>query len=227
MNSMEHKGKVFGIGLSKTGTTSLASALEMLGYKSIHARSADEIETHEASTDVPVAARYRQLDKLYPGSRFILTVRDVDSWVESCRKHFNNYSPYRINNVKLAAEYGFCRGVLYGIDHFDPDVFRAAYQRHTEGAREYFRDRPNDCLELNIIAGEGFDKLCPFLSKPTLQATFPKANEYTPRDPHDLNLTKHATQARVEQMKQAQQHLRLAVSLIFRSFFTRSGTFGK
>ena len=89
---MEHTGKVFGIGLSRTGTISLAIALGMLGYDSIHAEGMHHIRLFQACTDTPVAARYRRLDKLYPNSCFILTVRGVDGWLESCREHFLQYS---------------------------------------------------------------------------------------------------------------------------------------
>ena len=80
------KSKIFGIGLSKTGTTSLARALEILGYKTrdylgvtryssgdLSSIDLDEIETNDAFTDTPVPSFYRELDSRYPGSKFILT----------------------------------------------------------------------------------------------------------------------------------------------------------
>jgi hypothetical protein len=223
---MEHIGKIFGIGLSRTGTTSLAKALAMLGYKSIHARGAHHIEMYEASTDVPVAARYRQLDKRYPNSRFILTVRDMESWLESCRQHYESYNPFELRNFKQATEYAFCRGVLYGIDDFEPEVFRAAYKRFVDGVHEYFRDRPHDLLELNIVAGEGFEKLCPFLGKPVLATPFPKSNESKPPPQQsDLKQARTATAAKhsqAEQIRLAKMYLRLSISHFFRSLNHRT-----
>jgi hypothetical protein len=31
--------------------------------------------------------------------------------------------------------------------------------------QEYFKDRPADLLVMNICAGEGWEKLCPFLNR--------------------------------------------------------------
>lgn len=212
---MESSGKVFGIGLSRTGTTSLAKALALLGYKSIHARGLHHIEMYEASTDVPVAARYRQLDKRYPNSRFILTVRDMDSWLESCRQHYEGYNPFELRNFKQAVEYAFCRGVLYGIEGFDPDVFKVAYHRFVDGVHEYFKDRSHDLLELNIVAGEGFEKLCPFLGKSALDTPFPKSNESKPlpkqHDQYQVR-TVAAKNPRAQQIKLARMYLRLSIS---------------
>jgi hypothetical protein len=208
---MEGSGKIFGIGLSRTGTTSLAKALSMLGYNAIHARGLDHIEQYEASTDVPVAARYRQLDKRYPNSRFILTVREMESWLESCRQHYESYKPFELRNFKQATEYAFCRGVLYGIDDFDRDVFRDAYQRYVDGVHEYFKDRPQDLLELNIVGGEGFEKLAPFLGRPVPDAAFPKSNE-SRRSPAESDLNQVSKNSRARQIKLARMYLRLSLS---------------
>ncbi len=178
---MEEKGKVFGIGLSRTGTSSLANALEILGYRAIHAESLYDIETHEAATDTPVAAHYRELDQRYPNSKFILTLRDMDEWLESCQKHW--YSLYdNPRDVTRAIEYSFCRGALYGIEGYDRGIFRAAYDRHVRDVREHFRDRPDDLLEMDICAGDGFEKLCAFLGKPHPGVPFPRLNTAEQRD---------------------------------------------
>lgn len=83
--------KIFGIGLSRTGTQTLNACLETLGYHSIHnpdhllqlengALSFDMVRTntYEALSDLPIARFYRDLDRAFPGSRFILTVRDKE-----------------------------------------------------------------------------------------------------------------------------------------------------
>ena len=83
--------RIFGVGMHKTGTTSLYKALEILGFDTAHwsgpqwakniwlemreGRSLT-IEKHYAITDLPITLLYRELDKAYPGSKFILTVRD-------------------------------------------------------------------------------------------------------------------------------------------------------
>ena len=96
--------KIFGIGLSKTGTTSLYAALDQLGYRSAtfrHMResgldrwfegdfSEDYLANWDAVTDNPISAFYPQLDEQYPGSKFVLTVRDPEAWLTSTRKQWS------------------------------------------------------------------------------------------------------------------------------------------
>jgi hypothetical protein len=90
--------KIFGIGLNRTGTTSLAKALSMLGYKAKHWNDTihmiDYIDGHwkidygqfdkfDAFVDTPVTRIYKELDKHYLGSKFILTTREMNSWLLS------------------------------------------------------------------------------------------------------------------------------------------------
>ena len=98
--------KVFAIGLNKTGTTSLHLAFEQLGLRSFHwggrrayhavlhaQRDGERLllpvgEGYDAYSDVEtLSVRFDLADLQYPGSRFVLTVRDVDDWVESRRRH--------------------------------------------------------------------------------------------------------------------------------------------
>ena len=189
---MEHTGKVFGIGLSRTGTTTLADALQKLGYKTVHVQRPSQIDAFEASTDTPVSARYRLLDKRYPNSKFILTTRDIESWLASCEKWWYDLST--IKDKEIALEFAFCRGALYGVDYFDREIYREAYHRHVNGVREYFRDRPNDLLEINITAGDGFEKICPFLGKPLLNEPLPKLNQAQSADNRAIELYEQAAQ---------------------------------
>ena len=96
--------KIFGIGMPKTGTTSLHRALVELGFEALdfphdpatvaELRAGNYrlsiLEQVDALTDTPIPAVFAQLDREYPGSKFILTVRDMDSWLESCRHSWFN-----------------------------------------------------------------------------------------------------------------------------------------
>jgi hypothetical protein len=49
---------------------------------------------------------------------------------------------------------------------------------------DYFRERPDDLLVLNICAGEGWERLCPFLGQDVPGIPFPWANRRPgPREP--------------------------------------------
>ena len=81
--------KVFCIGFHKTGTTSLKMALKILGYRvtgpngrhdknigrNVEALARRIVPKFDAFQDNPWPIIYRFLDKEYPGSKFILTVR--------------------------------------------------------------------------------------------------------------------------------------------------------
>lgn len=176
--------KIFGIGLSKTGTTSLASALEILGYRTkdypgvqtytkgdLSSIDPQVLEQHEALTDTPIPSFYRELDRAYPGSKFILTVRGAAGWLQSCKKQFTTRQAEKQNDAhnRLFID-------LYDTPVFDEVRFRAGYERFVAGVLEHFRDRPHDLLVLDVAAGQGWNELCAFLGQPVPQQPFPKAN---------------------------------------------------
>ena len=176
--------KIFGIGLSKTGTTSLANALQILGYKTkdnmgvgkyatgdLSSVDLDVVDANDALTDTPIPSFYRELDARFPWSKFILTVRDSEGWLKSCKKQFTK----RFAEVQTDAHKRLFLD-LYGTDVFDDQRFANGYATFVDGVREYFKDRPHDLLTIDIAAGEGWEKLCPFLERPVPDLPFPKAN---------------------------------------------------
>ena len=175
--------KIFGVGLSRTGTTSLTHALELLGYRTSHWEDHDEINQHliqnnftlslleqyDAITDNPIPSIYQELDKAYPNSKFILTVREYDSWLKSVKHHhLINVGPqFPSFNTKLC----------YGSWYFDEEKFTNTYYAHEAEVRAYFNDRPEDLLVLNIREGDGWEKLCAFLGQPIPTVPFPHQNQ--------------------------------------------------
>jgi Sulfotransferase domain len=188
MNSPE--SKVFGIGLSKTGTSSLDRALNELEIRSIHfpcdRTTHDELaagnyrlsilQKYQAATDIPIAPFYAQLDAAYPNSRFILTVRDVDSWLHSVRKHWDFMWRWAENDRNFCEFIMFISACAYGVHRYQRDRFIYVYHRHLYEVRDYFQNRPNDLLILNICSGDGWEQLCPFLDVPVPNRPFPYAN---------------------------------------------------
>jgi len=196
--------KIFGIGLSRTGTTSLSAALEMLGFKSKHypdfimdnsslitrlkARfngnvwpifknvtwgsrnrlvlKKDEIGAWDALSDTPVARFFKDLDRYYPGSKFIYTIRDMDDWLKSCKTFF---FPTRFD-YWLFSQLHFD---LYGVNTFNRGRFMAGYEKHDQNIKSYFKKREKDLLIMNICGGEGWEKLCPFLKIDPPDKKFP------------------------------------------------------
>ena len=176
--------KVFGIGLSKTGTTSLARALEILGYKTrdflgvTRYRAGDlssidlrEIDENEAFTDTPIPSFYKQLDEKYPDSKFILTTRNIDDWLRSCKKQFTKRMVERQSEATTQLHTD-----LYDCFEFDAEKYTHGYTRFVDGVRDYFSNRPEDLLVTDICGGSNWEELCDFLGKPVPDVPFPVAN---------------------------------------------------
>lgn len=179
--------KVLGIGLSRTGTLSLRQALEQLGYRAAHYVDhrealrgestwfAGDFETDsligfDAAVDLPVPAFYPQLDTRYPGSRFILTVRDAESWIASVRRH---WSRKPITDDAQGRYRRWVRLATYGTFGFSEARMRFVYETHVRNVMDFFAGRPRDLLVLDICGGQGWDRLCPFLDKPPPCGPFP------------------------------------------------------
>jgi hypothetical protein len=162
--------KVFGIGLTRTGTTSLTEALKVLGYSAIHCpMSYKEIDSFDARTDTAVAARFEFLDLLYPESKFILTTRDIDSWIESAASlHRSSTDPVWQLETRF---------MLWKSFVFDKDKFIEGYHRHHSKVSEYFKNRKDDLLILDLKEDDKFGKLCDFIKKKTPDINYPHLNK--------------------------------------------------
>jgi hypothetical protein len=186
--------KVFGIGLRKTGTRSVADAMRELGYRTLHQggrtssqlvdRAVDEGqpllrylgEQYDAYFDVESLVHlFDRADREYPGSRFLLTTRPVEPWIDSLERHV-------LANQGRAAR-GEYEGTLLVVD---PERWLQEYESHHAAVRSYFADRPGDLLEIDITRGDGWEVLAPFLGVPAPSTAFPWENRegagtYRPR----------------------------------------------
>jgi len=179
---MSHNGKVFGIGFQKTATSSLAAALYILGYNvtgyfgsndpNIHENVYDIAyqlaDRYDAAQDTPWPVLFKELDARYPHSKFILTIRDTDKWLKSVVKHFKKH---RIPSHE------WIYGVPTAKGHENAYIQR--YEAHNLEVLEYFKDRPDDLLVIDITKGAGWKELCPFLGKPIPPVEFPLQNTAT------------------------------------------------
>lgn len=190
--------KMFGLGLSRTGTTSLNTALEILGFSSCHF-PADPItqiqvrrflesgqgslrlsllETLDSLTDTPVCCIFKGLDAAYPQSKFILTLRDKEAWLDSCERYWQEVSipSFRENPM----QHSYARAInrhLYGVEHFNRRNFSRTFERYHRNVDDYFSRRPGQLLKLRICHGEGWQKLCSFLGSPVPDVPFPEQNK--------------------------------------------------
>jgi len=183
------KSKVFGIGFHKTGTTSLAMALNLLGYhnnrglrlfrkkwgkeqtlkflQTKHYKVLMEfIQKFDSCQDNPWYLLYKELDISFPNSKFILTMRDEKKWLESCENFFKEKRKP-------------IHKIIYGVNYFpdNKDIYLKKYQQHNQAVLSYFKDRPNDLLQVNWEEGSGWKEICTFLNQPLINLPFPFLNK--------------------------------------------------
>jgi hypothetical protein len=185
------RSKVFGLGLSRTGTRSLSAALHVLGFDTLHYPTDQAtletlmrgdvkfpaLDHYDGMTDITVSPYFEDLDQTYPGSKFILTVRDEEGWLRSCSNHWTGRpafeeteEPERKVHLEIRR---FLRAAVYGSYEFHPERFVRTMRRHVDNVKRYFADRPNDLLVLDIAGGDGYEKLAPFLGCPLPTQPFP------------------------------------------------------
>lgn len=166
--------KIFGVGFPRTGTSSLARALTVLGYPTKHQGRGyasrdvtlnDAIRfinttKFEAYTDFPWAIFYQEWDNRFPKSKFILTERDVDSWYESYHWLVGNQKPT-----------GFREW------YFGNRDWKEVYLSHNQAVKDYF-DGSNKLLVMHI--SEGWEPICKFLGIDVRKDEFPHLNKRGP-----------------------------------------------
>lgn len=200
------KTKIFVIGFNKTGTTSIYSALlefdlivgnqptaerllnDMIAkrYEPLY----DYCQTAEVFQDVPFSCPdiYKLLDKKYPNSKFILTIRDsADQWYNSLTKfHGKMWGQKGAIPTKkdLAKATYIYKGAplnavnyIFGRADYDPVSYKASYEKHNKEIQAYFSERPNDLLVINVSQPQSYQKLCQFIGQPPIRDAFEWKNK--------------------------------------------------
>jgi hypothetical protein len=180
------KTKVFCVGFHKTGTTSLGIALKKLGYRvaaganmgqhpdianNVLPIAYDFVEKYDAFQDNPWPIIYKELDAKYPGSKFILILRDSKSWIKSLVKDFGRRETPM-------------RKWIYGVGcpEGNEAIYIKRFEEHNREVLNYFKNRPQDLLVMNLAQGDGWDKLCTFLEVDVPSDPFPHANKASARE---------------------------------------------
>ncbi|MBL6667756.1 MAG: hypothetical protein ISP69_03670 [Crocinitomicaceae bacterium] len=181
-NFHKNKGLIIGVGFQKTGTSSLREALKVLGFrvkdtttralvpilKNDYSSILRMLKNFDAVEDTPWYMIYKELDKLIPNSKFILTIRDEESWYLSVKKHIGNLR---------SANHEWIYGRGKGLPKDDKKNTINVYIKHNKEVIEYFENRPNDLLVLDFTKGDSWEKICPFLNKEIPKTPFPHYNK--------------------------------------------------
>ena len=181
---MSAKQKVFGVGFQKTGTTSLGTIFDKLGYRVAsyhqfrHMADQEDVTMEkitalalklamdiDAAKDTPWPLLYRELDVTFPGSKFIHVTRAPEAWIKSAVKDFADHP-----NAIHTAIYGCPAPLGY------EGIWLDRYHQHNTDVASYFKDRPDDYLHLRLEDGVSYESVCDFLGEAEVGQGVPVAN---------------------------------------------------
>jgi DNA-directed RNA polymerase subunit RPC12/RpoP len=189
--------RVFCVGMNKTGTSTIKHCFEALRFTPIASpktySTADKLkiklfyshknyapilelaEQYKSFEDRPwnMWAMYRHLDEHFPDAKFILTERDPESWWRSTERWVTVTKPEVLERYQLHLR----------VDQPNQETMTESYLRYNEEVKAYFKGT-GKLLVMNLEAGDGWEKICPFLEVPVPEREFPHANKqkYTAED---------------------------------------------
>jgi hypothetical protein len=182
---MDGAGKVFCIGLPRTGTTSFRVACEQFGLrvlgdplgKDVHDSllecgrlSDDRYHSADVFADVLISAYWVELSRAYPRARFVLTMRRPFDWVESMRDRFTkrevDYTAWLPQN---RAAYIAAMAALLGHGNWVQPEHAA---RHVEEVRAQLLGKQHEIQLEHMAAAEDVTAtLCYLLGRKRTHAT--------------------------------------------------------
>lgn len=177
---------MLGLGLSKTGTKTLQSALVSLGYSNRswdpdllfewHKGNVEAIfavtDAHDSVEDWPYLALYRELmDRYGASARYVLTTRRTSAiWLDSVIVHADF----------VGAEYDVHRRIAFGFEHprGNENAYLAYYDRHNAGVRAAIEERKlqNCFAEVCWENGDGWTEICRLIGAQVPTRPFPHSN---------------------------------------------------
>lgn len=182
--------KVFCIGFNKTATSSVLQAFRILGLgpaASPKTLPGDQSLTrcalegdfrplveaarpYRCFKDRPwnVGDCYKAMDQAFPGSRFVLTVRDEDAWWRSVQSWLVNVKPHLLQL--------YFRHLKVG--ELTREAFVGGLRRRDAEIRAHFTGR-DALLELDPSSDHAWADLCGFLGTPVPEGPFPHTNRQT------------------------------------------------
>lgn len=160
--------KIFIIGLPRTGTTSISVALVDYGFKVAHtAYTKRTFELADVISDAPCFCDYKELDKLFPNSRFVYLDRTLERWVPSMQMLLNKMLPELVPksgylNPVLKRCIGKIFSPLTTANPLDKQHLENCYLDHQQAVFSYFANR-DDFLAIDISHSGSLQQLLEFL----------------------------------------------------------------
>jgi len=162
--------KIFIIGLPRTATTSVCLAMLEQGFKTAHnAYTQDAFSQAQVLADTPIFCDYQKLDKHFANSKFIYLTRSPEKWLPSIKQLLQRM----IVNLQRT-DGGFnphlkrCYNEIFSPlteDNLNSDEFLlGCYQRHQQGVNDYFKERAEDLLTIDVSEESSYLSLLNFLN---------------------------------------------------------------
>lgn len=183
--------KIFGVGYHRTGTMTLQACFRTLGFTETGFNfklTADLVATgaiepvlahargFESFQDWPWPLCFREVDREFPGSRFVLTTRESgDRWFASLMDHYEWVTQGGADRFLELFR------LLYGPEFpHNRSACIEKYERHNQEVRDFFRGSER-LLEVCWEKGDGWEVLCAFVGRPVPAQPFPKINRFSVR----------------------------------------------
>jgi hypothetical protein len=167
--------KIIGIGLPKTGTTSLATALQVLGCEHVTHRPDLLLQRYRRSGRWDMGRSGAVMDinpwplyairRAYPDALLVHTHRDIDSWLASCEVHFSRDPEYNPEG----------RLEIFGVTRYVAEVFADTHKQHGGFVRHFFNTDTGP--HINLEAKQGWEPLCKALRVPVPEIPYPHENK--------------------------------------------------
>lgn len=174
--------KLFIIGLPRTGTTSISVALLNYGFKVAHtAYTKQAFELADVISDAPCFSDYKELDKLFPNSKFVYLDRPLENWVPSMQMLLKKMLPELkpksgYLNVVLKRSITNTFNLATTSDPLNQEHLENCYSTHQRNVLAYFSGR-SDFLTINVGREGSLKMLLEFLNIHTIDTgEFPRLN---------------------------------------------------
>lgn len=194
---MGYLSKIIVLSHNRTATQSTEKFLTDLGFKCAHwggsfisipdseTMSKDELfnklisltSEYDAFMDIPFNYIYEQLDKTYPGSKFILITRPSHEWVKSIRNIYASFNQSGIESYFRYLLEKYLPNPKRYIEQITDTELEYVHNCHIEDILKYFKNS-NNLLHLDLYDKDKGYKIKNFIDPNLPNIEFPTVDFY-------------------------------------------------
>lgn len=154
----------------------------------------DYCKTAQVFQDIPFSLpeTYKHLDRAFPDAKFVLTIRTsaeecYESYIRHQKKIYGKDGEMPTKEDLKKSKYVWkgwsweVKNVLRTLgdedDIYNKEHFIKTYKEHNKNVKEYFKNRPDKLLVINVSEPESYNKLMEFLNIDSPYIEFPWENK--------------------------------------------------